>query len=321
MKTDTPNVWVVILVWNGKKWLDACLQSLAQCRGDIAYKVLLVDNGSTDGSSEFVRQGHPEVALIQTGKNLGFAGGNNVGIAHALKNDADYILLLNQDTVVFDAWMDPLIELANAHPRLGILGPFQYDYAGDIFDRVFQNQLTANTTYFEDEKQNNIAPYYTLPHVIGAAMLIRRETLEAIGTFDPYYFLYYEEKDLCRRTIAAGYEIAVVPTSKIGHYHGQLHAAELKVTDVDGYFLRNRQVFILKDPTQPFWKNLYIYIRYGLPNSIMRKYDTPATPPTLAKAIWTQIQILANLPRIFFRRLWECRRITQQQKHGLGPKA
>ncbi|MBT4137176.1 MAG: glycosyltransferase family 2 protein [Candidatus Latescibacteria bacterium] len=316
MNNNSSNVWIVILAWNGKKWLDACLQSLAQCRRDMAYKILIVDNGSTDDSADFVRENHPEVTLIQTGKNLGFAGGNNIGIAHALQNNADYILLLNQDTVVFGAWMDHLIEFADASPHLGILGPFQYDYSGQTFDRVFQNQLTANTTYFEDAKQNKIAPYYTIPHVIGAAMLLRREAIEALGTFDPYYFLYFEEKDLCRRTIAAGYDIAVVPTSKIGHYHGQLHAEELKVTDVDGYFLRNRQVFILKDPTQPFLKNLYIYFRYGLPNSILRKYDTPATPPSLCKAIWTQIQIVVNLPRIFLRRFWECRRIAQHKRTG-----
>jgi GT2 family glycosyltransferase len=315
MNNVKTNVWILILVWNGKKWLEACLQSLAQSRRKINYHILAVDNGSTDDSAALIRQNYPEVTLIQTGKNLGFAGGNNVGITYALKKGADFVLLLNQDTVVFEGWMDDLIQLANETPRLGILGPFQYDYEGQIFDRVFQNQLSANTTYFADEKQNSIAPYYTIPHVIGAAMLLRKEVIQALGTFDPYYFLYFEEKDLCRRTIAAGYEIAVVHTSKIGHYHGQIHAEELKVTDVDGYFLRNRQVFILKDPTQPFWKNLYIYLRYGLPNSILRKYDTPATPPPLSKAIWTQVQIIVNLPRIFLRRLWECRRIAKQKHH------
>ncbi|MBT3602315.1 MAG: glycosyltransferase, partial [Candidatus Latescibacteria bacterium] len=99
MNNNSSNVWIVILAWNGKKWLDACLQSLAQCRRDMAYKILIVDNGSTDDSADFVRENHPEVTLIQTGKNLGFAGGNNIGIAHALQNNADYILLLNQDTV------------------------------------------------------------------------------------------------------------------------------------------------------------------------------------------------------------------------------
>lgn len=310
-----PNVWIIILVWNGKKWLEPCLQSLAQYRNKVPYQIMVVDNGSTDDSADFVRKSHSEVTLIETGKNLGFAGGNNVGITQALDEGADYILLLNQDTVVFENWMDQLIDLAQGQPHLGIIGPFQYDYEGKTYDRVFENQLAANTSYFEDKKNDAVAPYYITPHVIGAAMLLRRESIESLGTFDPYYFLYFEEKDLCRRTLAAGYDIAVVPTSKIGHYHGQLHAEELKVTDVDGYFLRNRQVFILKDPTQPFWKNLYIYLRYGLPNSIMRKYDSPATPASLSKAIWTQVQILVNLPRIFLRRQWECNRIAQHKKN------
>lgn len=310
MPNNTPNVWVVILVWNGKQWLEPCLQTLLKNRAKVNYNILAVDNGSTDDSAEFVRDRFPDVAVIETGRNLGFAGGNNVGITHALAQNADYVLLLNQDTVVFKNWMDELISIAEAHPQLGIISPFQYDYEGASFDRVFKNQLEANTCYSDDKKENTVAEYYPIPHVIGAAMLLRREVFETLGTFDPYYFLYFEEKDMCRRTLAGGFEIAVVPKSKIGHYHGQLHAEELKVADVNGYFLRNRQVFILKDPTQPFWKNLYVYLRYGLPNSLMRKYDSPATPPSLSKAIASQLQVLINLPRIFFRRKWECRQIA-----------
>lgn len=315
-----PNVWVIILAWNGMKWLDTCLTSLLKTRQKIAYDILVVDNGSTDQSAEMIKNQFPQVELIQTHRNLGFAGGNNVGVSYALQHGADFILLLNQDTIAHDGWMDTLIEQAQNHPEIGILSPFQYDYEGHDFDRVFQNQLSTNTEFFEDQKNDTIKPYYKIPHVIGAAMLLRRNVFEALGSFDPFYFLYFEEKDLCRRTLAAGYEIAVVPKSKIGHYHGQLHAEELKVADVDGYFLRNRQVFILKDPNQSFLKNLYIFLRYGIPNSLRRKYDSPTTPPSFLKALGSQLEVIINLPRIFFRRRMECQRIAQSRKSVPTPR-
>lgn len=308
-----PKITVIILCWNGKQWLEACIESLKKNQATMPYEIMVVDNGSTDGSAGWIRAHHTDIDLIETGKNLGFAGGNNVGINQALEQGAEYILLLNQDTVVFDDWMQALIDIAQSHPDFGILSPFQYDYEGSSLDRVFAEQLTTNTPHNDDKKNNAVPPVYDVPQVIGAAMLLRSTLLQTIGNFDPLYFLYFEEKDLCRRTLTAGYRIGVVPKSKIGHYHGRLHPNKT-ITDIDGYFLRNRQVFILKDPTQLFWKNLYIYLRYGLPNSLKRKYDSPAQPPTFLKALHTQIEIILNLPRIYLRRRWECKQIRNHSQ-------
>lgn len=284
----------------------------------IPQDIIVIENGSTDGSADFVRRTFPDITLIQTGRNLGFAGGNNIGIAHALARGATYLLLLNQDTVVFDGYLSALIDIAQTHPAYGILSPFQYDYEGRALDRVFENQVRTHTPYFSDLEKNAVRPVYDLPYVIGAAMLLRRDLIEAIGDFDPFYFLYFEEKDLCRRALCAGYRIGAVPGGKIGHYHGQLHADELQIADVSGFFLRNRQVFILKDPGQAFLKNLYIFFRYGLPKSLLRKYDAPAKPPTFARALWTQLQVVFNLPRIYIRRRWERRRIQTCRKNRIS---
>ena len=304
-------IYVVILCWNGKRWLKACLSSLFADQATCPYEILVVDNGSTDGSASWIRDNFPTTTVIETGKNLGFAGGNNVGIEYARQKNATHILLLNQDTVVFEGWMQTLIAISKSHPQYGILSPFQYNYEGLYLDRVFETQLRAHTPYFEDNNQHCVKPVYDIPQVIGAAMLLRSDLLKSIGNFDPFYFLYFEEKDLCRRALSAGYHIGVVPAGKIGHYHGQLHAEELKIADVDGFFLRNRQIFILKDPNQSFIKNLYVFLRYGLPNSLRRKYDSPVTPPNFKKALLTQLEVLFNLPRIFLRRHWECAQIKK----------
>lgn len=313
-----PHIAVVVLCWNGMRWLNACLSSLQKYRAEAPCDILVIDNGSTDDSAGFVRRTFPDIALIETGRNLGFAGGNNVGITHALQRGATYILLLNQDTVVFEGYLRTLTHIAQTHPAYGILSPFQYDYEGRALDRVFETQVRTHTTYFHDLEKNAVRPVYDLPYVIGAAMLLRRDLIEAIGDFDPFYFLYFEEKDICRRALSAGYRIGAAPGGKIGHYHGQLHAEELQIADVSGYFLRNRQVFILKDPEHSFFKNLYIFFRYGLPKSLLRKYDAPAKPPTFIRALWTQLDVLLNLPRIYARRRWERRRIQTCLKNRIS---
>lgn len=318
-----PKVYLVVLSWNGRRWLEPCLRSvLLTDYSD--FQVVVVDNASQDGSADFVRERFPEVEVVVNPCNLGFAGGNNVGIARALDRGARYVVLLNQDTVVQAGWLQALVRVAEGDHGIGILSPFQYDYEGKEIDPVFHNLVRDNTSFFLDQGCEKIVSCYEVPTVIGAAMMLRRELVEQLGALDPIYFAYFEEKDLCRRARAAGYRIALVPGSRIGHWHGQIHADQ-NPTDVDGLFLRNRQIFILKDPTQSFWKNLYIYLRYGLPGSLARRYDSPQHSPGFWRALGIQAGIFAQLPRIARRRRRDRRRIdacrTQRQEQRSNAEA
>jgi len=117
-----PSVTIIVLNWNGGQDTLACLESLAQLDYP-EFGVLVVDNGSTDGSLQAVQERFPEIPIIETGENLGYAGGSNVGLRWALDHGADYALLLNNDTVVAPDFLRLLVEAVGADPRIGIAGP------------------------------------------------------------------------------------------------------------------------------------------------------------------------------------------------------
>jgi GT2 family glycosyltransferase len=122
-----PRVDIIVLNWNGLRDTLHCLQSLK--RADYpAFRVLVVDNGSSDASSTSIRQRFPEVTLIENSENLGFTGGNNIGMRQALEEEADYVLLLNNDTEVAPDAVRLLVETAESDPRIGIAGPIIYYY-------------------------------------------------------------------------------------------------------------------------------------------------------------------------------------------------
>jgi len=124
----TPLVFIIVLNWNGKDDTLECLGSLQQLDYP-NFETVVVDNGSTDGSEDVIRSAFPSVNFIQTGRNLGYAGGNNVGIKHALSHGADYVWLLNNDTTVDPNALTALVETAQADPKIAVVGSkiFYYD--------------------------------------------------------------------------------------------------------------------------------------------------------------------------------------------------
>ena len=117
-----PSVFIVVLNWNGRADTLTCLRSL-QALADKRTRVLVVDNGSTDGSVAAILAAHPEVPVIETGRNLGYAGGNNVGVRHAIAEGADFVLVLNNDTVCAPDMIDRLLQAAAKHPGAGMFCP------------------------------------------------------------------------------------------------------------------------------------------------------------------------------------------------------
>lgn len=217
-----PCVSVVVLNWNGRADTIACLESLGQCD----YRnlnVIVVDNGSTDGSAAAVRAMFPAVEVIETGCNLGFAEGNNVGIRHALERSADFVMLLNNDTVVDPPLVSSLVRAAQAHPDGGIFSGkiFYFDapstiwYAGArwrsdrlFFEHVGERQVDDGLS-FEDLRDTDYAS--------GCAFFVRARVLREVGLLDPRFFLTYEESDFCYRARSRGYRILYVPDAKLWH--------------------------------------------------------------------------------------------------------
>lgn len=209
-----PRVAIVVLNWNG--WQDtlACIASL-QALDYASYRIVLVDNGSTDGSAEQFQRLPPTVSLLQTGANLGFGAGCNVGIRHALAAGAEYVWLINSDATVDPGALTAMVRLAGENLRLGAVGSVLFHA-----DAVTQVQLwgggRVGLWLGRSVHCLNAAP--PLDFVSGASMLLRCVALEQVGLFDDSrFFMYWEDTDLCFRLRKAGWSLAVADDSKIWH--------------------------------------------------------------------------------------------------------
>jgi GT2 family glycosyltransferase len=242
-----PQVAVIVVNWNGgQKTLD-CLASLRQMDYP-GFDVLVVDNSSTDGSMEAIRESFPEVSLIETGANLGFTGGNNVGMRHALDRGADYVLLLNHDTEVATDLLTCLVDAVETDPEVGIAGPLIYYYdqpgtiwsAGGAVDRWRGQTRMIGLDELDSGQYGSAAR--EVDFVSGCALLARRSVLEQVGLLDERFFAYYEEVEWCLRARRAGFRTINVPGAKVRHKISPGQRASSPI--VHYYMTRNRLLFL-----------------------------------------------------------------------------
>lgn len=256
-------LFIVIVNWNGITDTLACLDSLsaANWKG-IEGTVVIVDNGSTDDSLKKLRKWKNSVFtlhIIENIKNLGFAGGNNVGIVYSLSENPDYIVLLNNDTIVDKDMCIEFVKAAHQNPKAGILSPKIYFAKGYEFhkDRYTNNQLGKvlwsvggdidwNNVYAPNRGVDEVdtGQYNTNQSVdfaTGACMLVRPEVFREIGMFDEKYFLYLEDVDLCMRAKKKGYDIVYTPKPIVWHKVSQSSAIGGGLNDY--YTTRNRLLF------------------------------------------------------------------------------
>lgn len=256
-------VAIVILNWNGKEDTLECLKSLEKLRVEnYQLQTFVVDNASTDGSVDAIGKRYKNINIINNRQNLGFAEGNNVGIRRALKNDSDYIVLLNNDTIVDKDLINGLVETFNENPDAGIVSPkiyfargfeFHKDrykkkelgkviwYAGGKFD--WDNVLGSHRGVDEVDKGQYDQSIET-DFATGCCMALRSETLKKIGLFDKEYFLYLEDVDLCQRAKKAGFKILYSPKGHLWHKVARSSGIGSGLNDY--YITRNRLLFASK---------------------------------------------------------------------------
>lgn len=217
-----PHVSIIVLNWNSYDDTRECLLSLQ----GITYPnhdTIVVDNGSEDDSYKRLKSAlGGKVEFIRNSHNAGFTGGNNVAIRSALARGSDYVLLLNNDTIVDPEFLRELVRYAEQHPDVGILGPKIYYYespntiwfAGGRF-----NWVKVGISSFGKDRSDS--PQYDLVKevgfVSGCAMLIKRAVIEKVGMLDEDFFNYAEDLDLCFRAKSMGFRIVVIPRSKVWH--------------------------------------------------------------------------------------------------------
>lgn len=244
---SAPRVAIVVLNWNRRDDTLACLASL----GKIDYApcdVIVVDNASTDDSVAAVRAGYPQVTLIELAENVGYVGGNNVGLERALAMGADYALLLNNDTEVAPDFLSRLVYVTEGDASIGIAGPTIYYYdqpdvvwsAGGAID--WDHGITRMIGVDEVDRGQWGQEPRQVDFVTGCALLIRAPIVRRLGMLDPRFFAYFEETEWCVRVTRAGYKAVHAPASHI--WHKISPSSQALSPTVYYYMVRNRLLFL-----------------------------------------------------------------------------
>lgn len=223
-KEGLPKIYIIILNWNGRKDTIECIESAGKLNYP-DYEIVVVDNGSTDGSQEFLKERFPGLTIIQTGKNLGFAGGSNEGLRYAMGKGAQYMILLNNDTVVHPDFAMELLNAAKTDERIGITCSkvYFYDrpdslwYAG--YPRrgfsPWRGMLRPRGYGMRDNGMFDTVEETRRP--CGTSMMVTRKFCEKVGLFEEEYFCYIEDIEWGIRAEKAGFKVMYVPASKIWH--------------------------------------------------------------------------------------------------------
>lgn len=223
---------IIIVSWNAKQYLMECLKSLQE-EHDCLREIIVVDNASSDGSPEAVKQAFPEVNLIENRANVGFARANNIGMR---ASTGKYILLINSDVIVLKDCIDRLIKYMDANPSVGMAGPRTLNPDGTLqvscrhfpslwnnlcqifgFNRVFQRSRFFSEPFMQywahDETRSVDA-------IRGCFWIVRREALDQVGLLDERFFFYGEDIDWCKRFHEAGWDVVFYPEAEAIHYGG-----------------------------------------------------------------------------------------------------
>jgi len=258
MECENPKVSIILVNWNNASDTIECIESLNKLTYQ-NYEIIVVDNNSTDDSVNKLKN-LDDIHLIQNERNLGFAGGNNVGIDFALKGNSEYILLLNNDTVVDKEFLSILVRRAAEEKNIGIIGGKIYYYneptkiwsAGGgitkIIKRTFQyGENKIDNVRFNQEKE--------VDFLSGCCMLIKREVFEKIGLLNADYFMYYEDVDFCLRA-KRHFKIIYSPEAIIWHKVSVTSDKSYR----DYYRMRN-YIYLLK---KRFETNLFLILLFSI---------------------------------------------------------
>jgi GT2 family glycosyltransferase len=213
-------VAAVVVNWNGKDYTLECLQSL-QKQQEVKIQAIVVDNDSTDGSVISVREQFPDTVIIESGDNLGYAGGNNLGLTYALDQRFEYVFVLNNDTVLAADCAYELVSDLEAHPDAAAAAPKSYYL--ELPDTIYfaGGKVSRDGQVFHIGEGSCDGPQYSsageAAWLNGCAILFRNSALREIGLFEPEFFLMFEDADWSLRARRAGYRLRFVPGARLWH--------------------------------------------------------------------------------------------------------
>lgn len=258
-----PKVSIVIPTYNRRKDVLECLRSLQKLRYP-NYEIIVVDNGSTDGTGDAIERLFPEVKPVTSNRNLGVTGGRNLGAKHS---SGEYIFFLDHDTTVDRNALNELMSVMQSDPNIGIVGPAIYYYNDP--KRVWAlgtsiNMLTAKVSFNQGGKIDNGQFVKAIKvQVLPTALLVKREVIDKVGLFDDIFFAVYEDTDFCFRVKEARYKVSCVSTAKVWHKVSLNEREQLLGVLRRAYYVaRNRVIFMKKHSPKV---NFIIFLTFFMP--------------------------------------------------------
>ena len=242
-----PSVYIIILNYNNPADTIACVEEAKKINYE-NYKIVIVDNYSTDDSEALIKDKFPHYTFIQTGANLGYAGGNNIGMKFAKDEGADYICVLNNDVITHPDFLQMLLKYLEANPDVGVVGPRVCEYdepnlvqsTGAMLDFRTGRVNVLNNRVPEEQVKGKVVP---CDYVGGACLLFHTSILDKVGYFPEDYFLFYEETEWCLNIKQKGLKVICYCDAKV------IHKGSASINQVSGlseYFMYRNVVIFMK---------------------------------------------------------------------------
>lgn len=314
---------VIVPNWNGSDSLAACLDSLL--KQTMPAHIIVVDNGSTDGSIELIEHKYPKVELIRHSKNKGYAGGVNPGFARAIEGKIPYAAPFNNDAAADPRWLETLVGYLDEHPKTGIATPKLLNGSGSRIDSTGDFYTVWGLSYPRGRGEHTLDKYDTQTDVFaasGGASLYRTAMLKQVGLLDEDFFAYYEDVDLSFRAQLAGWKVAYVPKAVVLH---QISATSNKLKGFTTYqAMKNLPILLVKNvPRAYLWRVSWRYfiaqaLFFG--RAVSRGQGWPALKGKLMSA-WLLPKTLLKRRRIQKSRTVSDEYIWRQIVHDLPPSA
>lgn len=261
------DISIILVNYKNVGLTEKCIVSLMNSKTEASFEIIVVDNHSEDGSVEVLREKFPQVVVKDSGRNGGFAFGNNIGVRMA---QGKYLLLLNNDTEVKDGMLDELYHYAEKNPDVGMIGCRALDrngielpiahryeslkrimlqsYAKPILEKMGLQRRLVKAVEHKEEAEKEFTP---AQWVAGSAMFIRRDLYHQVNGLDENYFMYMEDEDLCHRVNDAGYKVGVIPYIGYVHYCG---GSTIQSYSLTKEYIKSRLIFFMRYEPEKFTK-------------------------------------------------------------------
>lgn len=295
-----PRVAVIVLGFNDASWLPKCLTTLSATDYPDFFTIF-VDNASTDNSVDLVRTGFPHVQIVESRRNLGYAGGNNLGIRSAVEQHADYFVLLNTDTCVEPDWLQQLMEVFQEDADVGVVTASMRNYDDLTLDRNYEQILSVTPGFLQDAMNQEIRSWYETSTGSGAALAVSRQFIERVGVIDPVFFMYYEEIDWIRRGRRHCFRIAVSTRAIVHHYNHLEDPTERKPAKIRAE--RGHMIFTLKNQFESPFKSVTKFLLEG-PSRVTGALFARQWKRA-ANLAWITLELFLRAPLILRRRRCE----------------